>query len=93
MKDTLSGFLTLDGQAEPLIVLHKGARCYTQSLKKAFHGLIHPNIKPAIEEKQTAPQQPSIARTSLLHPSQKQRLKSKIYVVDYYIEGHEQLKA
>ncbi|GER90946.1 hypothetical protein KDW_51080 [Dictyobacter vulcani] len=93
MKDTLSGFLTLDTQDEPLIVLHKGARCYAQSLKKAFHGLIHSSQTPTIEERHTDPHLSSIARTSLLPPLQKKRLKSKIYIVDYYIEGQERLEA
>ncbi|GCE09624.1 hypothetical protein [Dictyobacter aurantiacus] len=85
MKETLQSLWTLEEQPESLTILHKGARCYTRSLKKAFHGLIHPQSHTRID------QSAGIARTSLLHPAQQQRLKSKIYVVDYYIDGHQEV--
>lgn len=87
MRETLQGLWTLGDQPESLTILHKGARCYTRSLKKAFHGLIHPQSNAKIDQPVNINSYRSIARTSLLHPSEQQRLKSKIYVVDYYIDG------
>ncbi|GLV53767.1 hypothetical protein KDH_06180 [Dictyobacter sp. S3.2.2.5] len=91
MKDTLQGLWTLEEQSETLTILHKGARCYTRSLKKAFHGLIHPQSHTKIDQPADIVSYRSIARTSLLHPAQQQRLKSKIYVVDYYIDDHREV--
>lgn len=91
MKDTLQGLLTLEEQPESLTILHKGARCYARSLKKAFHGLIHPQLNAEIDQPASITSYRSIARTSLLHPAQQQRLKSKIYIVDYYIDGHQEV--
>ncbi|GCE22776.1 hypothetical protein [Dictyobacter kobayashii] len=91
MKETARGLLTLEEQPETFTILHKGARCYARSLKQAFHGLIHPQSNVVIEQQPDVVQYRSIARTSLLDPAQQKRLKSRIYVVDYYIERREEV--